>query len=166
LLEWLPDENRWQAMHHPFTSPNREDIPLLETHPGKARAIAYDMVLNGFEVGGGSIRIHEKHVQEMMFKYLGFTPESIEAQFGFLTKAFEYGPPPHGGIAFGLDRLCMLLGGQDSIRPFIAFPKNNQGRDTMINAPSPIAQAQLDELFISVVEKKAAETTTTTTTTK
>eukprot|EP01127_Copromyxa_protea_P006016 TRINITY_DN15823_c0_g1_i1.p1 TRINITY_DN15823_c0_g1~~TRINITY_DN15823_c0_g1_i1.p1 ORF type:complete len:619 (-),score=178.56 TRINITY_DN15823_c0_g1_i1:25-1821(-) len=156
LLEWLPEENRWQAMHHPFTSPMPEDIPLLDTEPGKARAVAYDLVLNGVEVGGGSIRIHQKEVQQMMFKHLGFTPESAEEQFGFLMKAFEYGAPPHGGIAFGLDRLCTLLGGVESIRNFIAFPKNNQGRDTMIDAPSTVSQAQLTELNIDVVKKEKA----------
>eukprot|EP01126_Amoeba_proteus_P028707 TRINITY_DN2829_c0_g1_i7.p1 TRINITY_DN2829_c0_g1~~TRINITY_DN2829_c0_g1_i7.p1 ORF type:complete len:183 (-),score=48.16 TRINITY_DN2829_c0_g1_i7:98-646(-) len=153
LLEWIPEENRWQAMHHPFTSPNPDDIPLLETDPGKARAVAYDLVLNGVEVGGGSIRIHQRDVQLMMFKHLGFTPEAAEQQFGFLMNAFSYGAPPHGGIAFGLDRLCTLLGGVESIRNFIAFPKNNQGRDTMIDAPSTITQAQLDELSIHVVAK-------------
>lgn len=155
LLEWNEDEKRWNAMHHPFTSPNPEDIPLIETNPKIARAVAYDMVLNGWEVGGGSIRIHDRNTQMTMFKHLGFTEESAEAQFGFLLKAFQYGAPPHGGIAFGLDRLCSLLGGQDSIREFMAFPKNNTGRDVMIGAPSPIEKKQMDELCIASTAKVA-----------
>jgi len=148
LFEWNEDDKRWNATHHPFTSPQPEDIKLLDTNPGKVRAIAYDMVLNGWEVGGGSIRIHDRATQVLMFQHLGFTEEAAMAQFGFLLKAFEYGAPPHGGIAFGLDRLCSLLGGQDSIREFMAFPKNNTGRDVLIGAPSPIEQKQLDELYI------------------
>ncbi len=155
LLEWgeedgKPETGRWFAMHHPFTSPKPEDIPLLETDPGSVRANAYDMVINGTEVGGGSIRIFQKELQSMMFGKLGFTPEEAKAQFGFLLDAFEFGAPPHGGIAFGFDRLCSIFGGADSIRDFIAFPKNNSGRDVMIDSPSTIAQAQLDELKIAV----------------
>jgi aspartyl-tRNA synthetase len=150
LLEWDEDSNRYHAMHHPFTSPKPEDMDLIDTNPGAVRANAYDMVINGVEVGGGSIRIHDRGVQSRMFNLLGFTPEEAQAQFGFLLDAFEYGAPPHGGIAFGFDRLCPLFGGADSIRDFIAFPKNNSGRDVMIDAPSPIAQAQLDELQIDV----------------
>ncbi|WP_207433126.1 aspartate--tRNA ligase [Sabulibacter ruber] len=148
LLEWDEESNRYHAMHHPFTSPKPEDMDLIDTNPGAVRANAYDMVINGVEVGGGSIRIHDRAVQSRMFNLLGFTPEEAQAQFGFLLDAFEYGAPPHGGIAFGFDRLCSLFGGADSIRDFIAFPKNNSGRDVMIDAPSPIAQAQLDELQI------------------
>ncbi|MBA9076538.1 aspartate--tRNA ligase [Rufibacter quisquiliarum] len=150
LLEWDEESNRYHAMHHPFTSPKPEDMDLIDTNPGAVRANAYDMVINGVEVGGGSIRIHDRGVQSRMFNLLGFTPEEAQAQFGFLLDAFEYGAPPHGGIAFGFDRLCSLFGGADSIRDFIAFPKNNSGRDVMIDAPSPIAQAQLDELQIDV----------------
>ena len=150
LLEWNEDLQRWFAMHHPFTSPNPEDLHLLETNPGAIRANAYDMVINGVEVGGGSIRIHNKDLQAKMFKRLGFTDEEARNQFGFLMNAFEYGAPPHGGIAFGFDRLCSLFGGADSIRDFIAFPKNNSGRDVMIDAPSPIAQDQLNELSIAL----------------
>ncbi|RDC65241.1 aspartate--tRNA ligase [Adhaeribacter pallidiroseus] len=148
LLEYNEDEKRYFAMHHPFTSPKQEDFELLETNPGAVRANAYDMVINGVEVGGGSIRIHERPLQERMFKLLGFTDEEAREQFGFLLNAFEYGAPPHGGIAFGFDRLCSLFGGADSIRDFIAFPKNNSGRDMMIDSPSPIAEAQLNELSI------------------
>ncbi|QNF32963.1 aspartate--tRNA ligase [Adhaeribacter swui] len=148
LLEYNEDEKRFFAMHHPFTSPKQEDFGLLETNPGAVRANAYDMVINGVEVGGGSIRIHERPLQEQMFKLLGFTDEEAREQFGFLLNAFEYGAPPHGGIAFGFDRLCSLFGGADSIRDFIAFPKNNSGRDMMIDSPSPIAEAQLNELNI------------------
>jgi len=151
LLEWNEDEKRWNAMHHPFTSPYLEDLPLLETNPGKVRARAYDLVINGIEVGGGSIRIHNRDMQMKMLNVLGFTPERAEDQFGFLMRAFEYGAPPHGGLAFGFDRLCCILGREDSIRPYIAFPKNKEGKDTMIDAPSPISQEQLDELHISVV---------------
>jgi aspartyl-tRNA synthetase len=150
LLEWDEDSQRFHAMHHPFTSPKAEDFSLLDTDPGKVRANAYDMVINGVEVGGGSIRIHDKETQSLMFKHLGFSEEEAKAQFGFLMQAFEYGAPPHGGIAFGFDRLCALFGGSDSIRDYIAFPKNNAGRDVMIDSPSPIAEEQLDELQIKL----------------
>lgn len=150
LLEHDEESGRWHAMHHPFTSPKPEDITLLETEPGAVRANAYDMVINGVEVGGGSIRIHDKSLQALMFKHLGFTEDEARYQFGFLMNAFEYGAPPHGGIALGFDRLCSLFGGVDSIRDFIAFPKNNQGRDLMIDAPSTIDQKQLDELSIAL----------------
>ncbi|WP_234736812.1 aspartate--tRNA ligase [Tellurirhabdus bombi] len=155
LLEWgeeegQPEQGRWFAMHHPFTSPKQEDIALLDTDPGAVRANAYDMVINGTEVGGGSIRIFQRDLQAKMFGVLGFSPEEAKAQFGFLLDAFEYGAPPHGGIAFGFDRLCSIFGGADSIRDFIAFPKNNSGRDVMIDSPSTIAQAQLNELKIAV----------------
>jgi aspartyl-tRNA synthetase len=150
LLEWSEDTSRWHAMHHPFTSPKPEDFPLLESDPGRVRANAYDMVINGVEVGGGSIRIHDKTLQQRMFSLLGFSKEEAQAQFGFLMNAFEYGAPPHGGIAFGFDRLCSLFGGADSIRDYIAFPKNNAGRDVMIDSPSPISAEQLKELSISV----------------
>jgi aspartyl-tRNA synthetase len=139
-------------MHHPFTSPKKEDMHLLDSEPGKVRANAYDMVINGVEVGGGSIRIHDRPTQELMFKHLGFTDQEAKAQFGFLMDAFEYGAPPHGGLAFGLDRLCTLFGGSDSIRDYIAFPKNNNGRDVMIDAPSPLDASQLKELSIGVKE--------------
>jgi aspartyl-tRNA synthetase len=150
LLEWDEDNKRFHAMHHPFTSPKLEDVELLTKNPGEVRANAYDLAINGVEVGGGSIRIHDKQIQANMFKLLGFTDEQAQAQFGFLMNAFEFGAPPHGGIAFGLDRLCSLFGGQDSIRDFIAFPKNNSGRDVMIDAPSPLEKAQLDELSLQV----------------
>lgn len=150
LLEKDEDSNRWHAMHHPFTSPKPEDMKLLETDPGKVRANAYDMVLNGNEIGGGSIRIHDKETQQLMFKYLGFSDEEARNQFGFLMDAFQYGAPPHGGLAFGLDRLVAILGGQETIRDFIAFPKNNSGRDVMIDAPSVIDSAQLTELQIQL----------------
>ena len=150
LLEWNEDEKRWFAMHHPFTSPKPEDIALLDTNPGAVRANAYDMVINGVEVGGGSIRIHDRSTQALMFKHLGFSDEEAKAQFGFLLEAFEYGAPPHGGIAFGFDRLCSLFGGADSIRDFIAFPKNNAGRDVMIDSPSAIEEKQLKELHIAL----------------
>ena len=148
LLEWDEESERFHAMHHPFTSPKPEDIHLLDTDPGKVRANAYDLVLNGNEIGGGSIRIHDKEMQALMFKHLGFTPEQAQEQFGFLMNAFQYGAPPHGGLAFGLDRLTAILGGQETIRDFIAFPKNNSGRDVMIDAPATIDNAQLDELSI------------------
>ena len=151
LLEFDEDSQRWHAMHHPFTSPKPEDISLLETDPGKVRANAYDMVINGVEVGGGSVRIFERPLQERMFSLLGFSPEEADAQFGFLLKAFEFGAPPHAGIAFGFDRLCSIFGGVDTIRDFIAFPKNNSGRDVMIDSPSPISGDQLDELGIDVL---------------
>ncbi len=150
LLEWDEDTERYHAMHHPFTSPKPEDLALLEKEPGKVRANAYDMVLNGNEIGGGSIRIHDRETQSRMFDLLGFSREEALAQFGFLMSAFEYGAPPHGGIAFGLDRLVSILGGQETIRDFIAFPKNNAGRDVMIDAPSPIDKAQLEELNLKV----------------
>jgi aspartyl-tRNA synthetase len=151
LLEFSEEENRYFAMHHPFTSPKPEDFALLDNPAtiGQARANAYDLVINGVEVGGGSIRIHDRAVQSRMFSLLGFSPEEAQAQFGFLLDAFEYGAPPHGGIAFGFDRLCSLFGGADSIRDFIAFPKNNSGRDVMIDSPSPISGAQLKELSIA-----------------
>src|SRR5688572_14276151 len=137
-------------MHHPFTSPKHEDLHLLDSEPGKVRANAYDMVINGTEIGGGSIRIHDRPTQQLMFTKLGFSEEEAKKQFGFLMEAFEYGAPPHGGIAFGFDRLCSLFGGQESIRDFIAFPKNNSGRDVMIDAPSEIAKAQLEELSLEI----------------
>ncbi len=150
LLELDEESGRWHAMHHPFTSPKPEDMDLLATNPGKVRANAYDMVLNGNEIGGGSIRIHDKATQQLMFKYLGFTEEEARNQFGFLMDAFQFGAPPHGGLAFGLDRLVAILGGQETIRDFIAFPKNNSGRDVMIDAPSVIDDTQLKELHIKI----------------
>ena len=149
LLEWDEETERYHAMHHPFTSPKPEHMDLIDSDPGAVRANAYDMVINGVEIGGGSIRIHDKAVQARMFDLLGFTPEEAEAQFGFLMNAFRYGAPPHGGLALGFDRLCSLLGGVNTIRDFIAFPKNNQGRDVMIDAPSVIHQEQYDELFLA-----------------
>ena len=146
LLEWDEETARYHAMHHPFTSPKSEDIAKLDTDPAVVRANAYDLVLNGNEIGGGSIRIHDRNLQKLMFKHLGFSDEKAKEQFGFLMDAFEYGAPPHGGIAFGFDRLCAIMGGQESIRDFIAFPKNNAGRDIMINSPSNIDTTQLDEL--------------------
>lgn len=154
LLEWDEESQRYHAMHHPFTSPKPADIPLLETDPGAVRANAYDLVINGVEIGGGSIRIHDRNTQQMMFRHLGFSPEEAQQQFGFLLEAFEYGAPPHGGIAFGFDRLCAIFGGSDSIRDYIAFPKNNSGRDVMIDSPSAIAPAQLEELSIALAVKK------------
>jgi aspartyl-tRNA synthetase len=148
LLEWDEETERYHAMHHPFTSPKPEDIALLETDPGAVRANAYDMVINGIEVGGGSIRIHDRDLQSLMFKHLGFSPEEAQKQFGFLMDAFEFGAPPHGGIAFGFDRLCSIFAGLDSIRDVIAFPKNNSGRDVMIDSPSTIDDKQLNELKI------------------
>ena len=150
LLEFDEENKRWHAMHHPFTSPKPEDIGLLSSNPGAVRANAYDMVINGVEVGGGSIRIFNKELQARMFELLGFTKEDAQAQFGFLMNAFEFGAPPHGGIALGFDRLCSMFGGADGIRDFIAFPKNNSGRDVMIDSPSTIADAQLEELNIKV----------------
>jgi len=150
LLEWDDDTQRFYAKHHPFTSPKPEDIALLETDAGSVRANAYDMVINGVEVGGGSIRIFNRELQQKMFSVLGFSDEEAEHQFGFLLNAFRYGAPPHGGIAFGFDRLCSLFGGSESIRDYIAFPKNNSGRDVMIDSPSEISAAQLDELFIGL----------------
>ncbi|WP_295654333.1 aspartate--tRNA ligase [uncultured Mucilaginibacter sp.] len=148
LLEWDEESQRYHAMHHPFTSPKPEDIPMLETDPGAVRANAYDMVVNGIEVGGGSIRIHDRALQSLMFKHLGFSPEEAQKQFGFLMDAFEFGAPPHGGIALGFDRLCSIFAGLDSIRDVIAFPKNNSGRDVMIDTPSTIAETQMNELKI------------------
>ncbi len=150
LLELDVETGRYHAMHHPFTSPKPGQLELLETDPGAVKANAYDLVLNGNEIGGGSIRIHDRKTQETMFRHLGFTPEEAKAQFGFLMNAFEYGAPPHGGIAFGLDRLVAILGGQETIRDFIAFPKNNSGRDVMIDAPSPIDPSQLEELHLKL----------------
>ena len=150
LLEWDEESQRYHAMHHPFTSPKKEDLGLLDTDPGKVRANAYDLVLNGTEIGGGSIRIHDKATQALMFKHLGFSEDEAKAQFGFLMNAFEYGAPPHGGIALGFDRLCALFGGQETIRDFIAFPKNNNGRDVMIDSPAPINNVQLEELHIQL----------------
>lgn len=149
LLEWDEDSGRYHAMHHPFTSPKPEDIGMLDTNPGQVRANAYDMVVNGIEIGGGSIRIHDRELQSLMFKHLGFSVEEAQNQFGFLLDAFEYGAPPHGGIAFGFDRLVSIFAGLDSIRDVIAFPKNNSGRDVMIDSPSTIADEQLKELKIS-----------------
>jgi aspartyl-tRNA synthetase len=150
LLEWDEESGRYHAMHHPFTSPKPEDIELINTNPGAVRANAYDMVLNGNEIGGGSIRIHDRDLQSRMFSLLGFSPEQAEDQFGFLMNAFQFGAPPHGGLAFGLDRLVAILGGQETIRDFIAFPKNNSGRDVMIDAPSKIDETQLNELHIKL----------------
>jgi aspartyl-tRNA synthetase len=154
LLEWDEETSRFHAMHHPFTSPKKEDMKLLDQNPGEVRANAYDLVINGVEIGGGSIRIHDKETQQLMFKHLGFTEEEAQSQFGFLMEAFEYGAPPHGGIAFGFDRLCAIFGGSDSIRDYIAFPKNNAGRDVMINSPSEISPDQLEELSLNITNKK------------
>ncbi|HUH26949.1 aspartate--tRNA ligase [Gelidibacter sp.] len=150
LLEWDEDTKRYHAMHHPFTAPKPGQLELLNTNPGAVKANAYDLVMNGNEIGGGSIRIHDKKTQALMFDYLGFTPEQANAQFGFLMDAFQYGAPPHGGLAFGLDRLVAILGGQETIRDFIAFPKNNSGRDVMIDAPAPIDEKQLEELSLKL----------------
>ena len=149
LLEWEEDTKRYHAMHHPFTSPKTEDLKKLDSEPGSVRANAYDLVINGNEIGGGSIRIHDKNLQKKIFNLLAFSDTEAKDQFGFLMDAFEYGAPPHGGVAFGFDRLCAIMGGQESIRDFIAFPKNNSGRDTMINSPSKIDCAQLDELNLN-----------------
>lgn len=150
LLEWDEDTQRYYAMHHPFTAPKKGQLELLDTKPGEVKANAYDLVLNGNEIGGGSIRIHDTQMQDTMFKHLGFTPEEAKKQFGFLLEAFQYGAPPHAGIAFGMDRLTSILGGEETIREFIAFPKNNMGRDLMIDAPATIDQAQLQELSLKV----------------
>lgn len=152
LLEWDEDTERYHAMHHPFTSPKQEDIDMLDTDPGKVRANAYDLAMNGVELGGGSIRIHDRKLQARMFKHLGFSDEEAQKQFGFLMNAFEFGAPPHGGIAFGLDRLVATMGGSDSIRDYIAFPKNNAGRDIMIDAPATIDEEQLNELALRLKE--------------
>ncbi|MGV6860575.1 MAG: aspartate--tRNA ligase [Putridiphycobacter sp.] len=157
LLEWDEDSNRYHAMHHPFTSPKKEDMHLIESEPGKVRANAYDLAMNGVELGGGSIRIHNKELQARMFELLGFSDEEAQAQFGFLMNAFEYGAPPHGGLAFGFDRLVATMGGSDSIRDYIAFPKNNSGRDVMIDSPSPIDMEQLEELALKVNVKNTEE---------
>ncbi len=154
LFEWSDEEQRLMATHHPFTMPNPDDIPLLDSHPEKVRAKAYDFVCNGVEVGGGSLRIHDTNLQEKMFEVLGFTKERAEAQFGFLMNAFKYGAPPHAGLAFGLDRFVSILAGLDSIRDCIAFPKNNSGRDVMLDAPSELDQKQLDELQLAINLKK------------
>ena len=156
LFEWDEETQRYYAMHHPFTSPNPDDIPLLDTDPGSVRATAYDIVVNGTELGGGSIRIHNSELQDKMFELLGFTPERAHEQFGFLMNAFKYGAPPHGGLALGFDRFVSILAGLDTIRDVIAFPKNNSGRDTMNESPSPIAQDQLDELYLEIkpIDKK------------
>ncbi len=152
LLEWNEESGRYHAMHHPFTSPKKEDFNLLDSDPGKVRANAYDIVINGVEIGGGSIRIHNRELQKKMFAALGFSEEEAQAQFGFLMNAFEYGAPPHGGIALGFDRLVALFGGSDSIRDYIAFPKNNAGRDVMIDSPSTISAEQLKELKLKITE--------------
>ena len=150
LFEWSDEEQRLMATHHPFTMPNPEDIPLLDEHPERVRAVAYDFVCNGIEVGGGSLRIHDGKLQAKMFDILGFTPERAMAQFGFLINAFKYGAPPHAGLAFGFDRFVSIMAGLDSIRDCIAYPKNNSGRDVMLDAPSPVDQSQLDELYINI----------------
>lgn len=150
LFEWDEETQRFYAMHHPFTSPNPEDIPMLKTDTGKVRATAYDIVVNGTELGGGSIRIHDAALQDQMFELLGFTPERAQEQFGFLMNAFKYGAPPHGGLALGFDRFVSILAGLDTIRDVIAFPKNNSGRDVMNESPSAIDQSQLDELQLEL----------------
>ncbi len=150
MFEWDDETQRYYAMHHPFTSPKPEDIEFLESDPGRVRANAYDFVCNGTEIGGGSIRIHDAQLQATIFRCLGFTPEKAQEQFGFLMNAFKFGAPPHGGLAFGFDRLCSLFGGSDSIRDYIAFPKNNAGRDVMLDAPSHLDPAQLDELYLQL----------------
>jgi len=154
LFEWSDEEQRLMATHHPFTSPNLDDVPLLDTAPEKVRAIAYDMVCNGIEVGGGSVRIHDSKLQDKMFKILGFTEQRAQEQFGFLMNAFKFGAPPHAGLAYGLDRWVSIFAGLDSIRDCIAFPKNNSGRDVMLDTPAPLEQKQLDELSIKVDLKK------------
>ena len=153
LLEWDDETQRYYAKHHPFTAPKPEDIKYMETDPGRVHANAYDLVINGTEIGGGSIRIHDPETQSLMFRTLGFTAEEAQKQFGFLLNAFRYGAPPHGGIAFGFDRWTAIMGGSDTIRDFIAFPKNNQARDVMIDTPSTIKQEQLDELALEIRKK-------------
>ena len=153
LLEWDKESKQFHAMHHPFTSPKIDELDLLEKSPEKVKANAYDLVLNGNEIGGGSIRIHDKKIQSLMFNHLGFTEKEASQQFGFLMNAFEYGAPPHGGIALGLDRLVALLDGQESIKEYIAFPKNNSGKDIMIDAPSKIDDSQLNELGVKLNKK-------------
>ncbi|MCM1301093.1 MAG: aspartate--tRNA ligase [Alistipes senegalensis] len=155
MFEWDDETQRWYAMHHPFTSPKPEDVPYLTSDPGRVRANAYDFVCNGTEIGGGSIRIHDAKLQAQIFDCLGFTPERAQEQFGFLMNAFKFGAPPHGGLAFGFDRLCSLFGGSESIRDYIAFPKNNAGRDVMLDAPSCIDRAQLDELYLELRKPEA-----------
>ena len=153
LLEWDRETQSYHAMHHPFTAPKKEDLELLDSDPGKVRANAYDLVLNGNEIGGGSIRINDATLQEKMFDLLGFTKKQAHEQFGFLINALQYGAPPHGGIALGLDRLVAILGGSETIRDFIAFPKNNSGRDVMINAPAALEDDQLEELYLKSLPK-------------
>jgi aspartyl-tRNA synthetase len=153
LLEWDEEEERYTAMHHPFTSPKDEDLELFDSDPGKMRANAYDFVINGVEIGGGSIRIHNRELQQKMFSALGIGEKEAEEKFGFLLNAFKYGAPPHGGIAFGFDRWCAVMGGSESIRDYIAFPKNNAGRDLMIDSPSKIDAKQLEELNLRIAEK-------------
>jgi aspartyl-tRNA synthetase len=155
LLEWDEDSSRFFAMHHPFTSPKAEDVDLLKSDPAKVRANAYDLVVNGVEIGGGSIRIHNSELQSLMFKTLGFTDDEAKSQFGFLLNAFKYGAPPHGGVAFGFDRWVSLLAGSETIRDFIAFPKNNSGRDVMIDSPSKISADQLKELSLIISPEDA-----------
>lgn len=154
LLEWSEEENRYTAMHHPFTMPMEEDLEFLDTNPGRVRAKAYDIVLNGTELGGGSVRIHQNHIQEKMFQVLGFTKEEAYEQFGFLLRAFQYGVPPHAGLAYGLDRLVMLMAGTDSIRDVIAFPKVKDASDLMAEAPSVVDDRQLEELQIAPLKKE------------
>ena len=154
LLEWSDEENRFTAMHHPFTMPMDEDLPLLDTDPGAVRAKAYDIVLNGTEIGGGSVRIHQNDVQEKMFEMLGFTKEQAHERFGFLLDAFKYGVPPHAGLAYGLDRLVMLMAKEDSIRDVIAFPKVKDASCLMMEAPAPVDKKQLDDLYIGIVEEE------------
>lgn len=150
MFEWSETENRWVSQHHPFTMPKREDIPLLDTDPGKVKTNAYDCVLNGYELGGGSMRIYENDLQEKIFEILGLSEEQIRNKFGFFIDAFQYGTPPHGGLAFGLDRIAMILSGSDSLRDIIAFPKNAAGRDPMSDAPNTVDDIQLDELDLAV----------------